>query len=65
MQSIYNLVSLRSAKLPQLSCKVVPFCISAEGISVVASFPVYCNSDNALAGLIREIRNDFMSQVFN
>ena len=28
---------------------------------------VYCNSDNALAGLIREIRNQdfYMSHVFN
>jgi len=68
MQSIYNKVAT--------SCKVVPFCISAEGISVAASFPwtflgynccfgfrhvkVYCNSANALAGLIREIRNDFL-----
>jgi len=47
-----------------------------RAFSVAASFPwtflgynccfgfrhvkVYCNSDNALAGLIREIRNDFL-----
>ena len=31
MQSIYNLVFLRSACKAVASCKVMPFCISAEG----------------------------------
>ena len=74
MQSIYNLVSLRSAKLLATSCKLCPSAIVQRALSVAASFPwtflgynccfgfrhvkVYCNSDSALAGLIREIRND-------
>ena len=75
MQSIYNLVSLRSAKLLQ-AAKLCPSALVQRAFSVAASFPwtflgynccfgfrhvkVYCNSDNALAGLIREIRNDFL-----
>jgi len=75
MQSIYNLVSLRSAKLLQ-AAKLCPSALVQKSFSVAASVPlsflgynccfgfrhvkVYCNSDNALAGLIREIRNDFL-----
>jgi len=81
MQSIYNLVSLTSATLLQ-AAKLCPSALVQRAFSVAATFPwtflgynccfgfrhvkVYCNSGNVLAGLIREIRNDFyMSQVFN
>ena len=72
MQSIYNLVFLRSAKLLQ-AARLCPSVLVQRAFSVAASFPwsflgynccfgfrhvkVYCNSDDALAGLIREIRN--------
>ena len=72
MQSIYNLVSLRSAKLLQ-AAKLCPSVLVQRAFSVATSFPflgvncccfflvsgMYCNSDNALAGLIRAIRNEF------
>ena len=78
MQSICNLVFLRSAKLLQAvrSCRSV---LVQRAFYVSASFPwsflgynccygfrhvkVYCNSDNALAGLIREIRNVFQVSI--
>ena len=63
---------LRSAKLLQ-AAKLCPSVLVQRAFSVAAYFPwsflgynccfgfrhvkVYCNSDNALAGLIREIRN--------
>ena len=72
MQSICNLGFLRSAKLLQ-AAKLCPSVLVQRAFSVAASFlwsflgynccfgfrhvKVYCNSDNALAGLIREIRN--------
>ena len=69
MQSIYNLVSLRSAKLLQAASSVsvqrvfsVAACLpwSFLGYNCCCGFrhvKVYCNSDNALAGVIREIRS--------
>ena len=86
MQSIFNLVSLRSAKLLQgakllQAAKLCPSALVQRAFSVAASFPwtflgynccfgfrhvkVYCNSDNALAGLIREIRNDIIFTLYS
>ena len=64
MQSIYNLVFLRSPKLLQ-AARLCPSVLVQRAFSVAASFPwsslgynccfgfrhvkVYCNSDNALA----------------
>ena len=74
MQTIYNLVSLRSAKLLQ-AAKLCPSALVQRVFLWLQLFlgplvynccfgfrhvKVYCNSDNALAGLIREIRNDFL-----
>ena len=67
MQSIYNLVFLRTAKLLR-AARLCPSVLVQGAFSVAASFPwsflgynccfgfrhvkVYCNSDDALAGLI-------------
>jgi len=64
-----------NAKLLQ-AAKLCPSVLVQRAFSVAASVPwtflgynccfgfrhvkVYCNSDNVLAGLIREIRNDFL-----
>ena len=76
LQSIYNLVYIRSGRLLQatklspsvlvqhvfLNAALYPWCFLGYnqlfGFRHVRS---YCNSDYALAGLIREIRNEFLA----